>query len=92
MRKHAGWMNPLDERILEFLDENGNHQPAAMQSKLADAGVDLDYSENWVNIRCRKLRAAGLLINVGGGVYGITDDGRTFLEGGLDAGTLPEPD
>lgn len=85
-------MTELDERILEFLAENGNHQPGIIQDRLDELGADMDYSDNYVNIRCRKLRDSGLLVNVGGGVYSITDDGRAFLAGDLDAGTLDEPD
>lgn len=88
MRKHADWMVPLDERIMEFLNETGNHPPSAIRDELADAGVDLDYSANYVNMRCRRLSEPSLLANVGGGTYSITDDGEAFLRGDLDAGTL----
>lgn len=88
MRKHAEWMSSTDERILEFLAENGNYQPSAMRDRLEELGGDLDYHSNWINKRCRKLESYGLLANVGGGVYSITDEGRAFLEGDLDASTL----
>ena len=91
MRRHASWMTELDERILEFLNENGNHQPGAIRERLDAMSADMDYSDNYVNMRCRKLRDYGLLVNVGGGVYSITDDGRAFLAGELDAGTLDDP-
>jgi len=92
MRRHAGWLSQTDERILEFLDEYGNHPPSAITDRLAEHGVDLDYHSNHISRECRKLAAAGLLLNVGAGTYSITDDGRSFLSGDLDAGTLEEPD
>ncbi|WP_226043549.1 MarR family transcriptional regulator [Natrinema sp. DC36] len=88
MRKHGEWMTQVDERILEYLSENGNHQPHAIADNLREIGVDLDYHSNSINRRCRELRDYRLIINVGGGVYSTTDLGEQFLAGDLDAGTL----
>lgn len=88
MRKHATWLTQADERILEFLHEYGNHPPSAICSRLAEIGGGLEYSSNHVGMRCRALANHGLLINVGGGTYSITDLGESFLEGELDADEL----
>ena len=88
MRSHADWMVEVDERILEFLDERGNHPPSAIRDQLAEIGSGMDYSSQHINNRCRKLRDHGLVTNVASGVYSITDTGRDFLTGDLDAGTL----
>lgn len=88
MRYHASWMVEVDERILEFLDEQGNHPPSAIRDQLAVRSSGMDYSSTYINNRCRKLRNYGLITNVGGGTYAITDEGLAFLDGDLDAATL----
>ena len=88
MRKHGEWMTQTDERILEFLSEFGNRQPHAISDKFAEMGVDLDYHVQSINRRCWTLTDYGLVTNVGGGTYSITELGKQFLDGDLDAGTL----
>lgn len=82
----------LDERILEFLDEHGNHQPAQIATQLAEIGSGMDYHSKYVGRRCRALEDLGLTVNVGNGVYAITDRGRAYLAGDLDASTLAAAD
>jgi predicted transcriptional regulator len=76
-------MTIADERVLEFLAEEGPHSP----SKIA---VDdrIEFTDQYVGRRCRKLTNYGLLQNVGNGVYAITDAGERYLNGELDARTL----
>lgn len=69
----------LDERILEFLDELGPHAP----SKIAEDSRIL-YKSQHVGNRCRLLAEAGLVRNVGNGVYDITERGKQYLAGELD--------
>lgn len=88
MRYNAQWMVALDERILEFLDEYGNHQPAQVAEQLNELGAGMEYHPKYIGRRCRALSEAGLVMNIGNGVYSITDEGRAFLVGDLDAGTL----
>lgn len=88
MRKHADWLTQTDERILEFLSEKGNHPPSSVRDQLDESGVAMDYSSGHIGRECRKLTDFGLLVNVGGGTYSITDVGEQFLSGDLDAGTL----
>jgi predicted transcriptional regulator len=91
MRKHADWLTQTDERVLEFLREYGNHPPSAIRDRLAEIGQDMSLTPQHIGARCRELAEYGLLANVGGGTYSITDLGEQFLDGDLDAGTL-EPD
>lgn len=84
MRKPATWMQPADDRILEFLREFGNHQPAQIARKMNDLAGGLDYHPNHIGRRCRKLAENGLLVNVGNGVYSITDRGEQYLDGELN--------
>lgn len=88
MRKSADWMAHADERILEFLAEYGNHQPAQIAARLEGIGGGMDYHPNYVGRRCRKLAEYGVLRNIGNGVYQITEEGEQFLEGELDASEL----
>ena len=90
MRRHADWMTQLDERILEFISERGNHPPSAIQSGLVEIGVDLDYNTKYINQRCSTLEDHGLLVNVGAGTYSITEQGEQFLAGEIDAGELAD--
>lgn len=85
MRRHAGWLTQADERILEFLEEFGNHPPKAIRDRLEDIGRDMDFHGEHISRECRKLADKGLLVNVGGGTYSITDTGRAFLSGDIDA-------
>jgi repressor of nif and glnA expression len=90
MRKHAGWLSQSDERILEFLRERGNHPPSAIRDNLEEESAEMNYNAAHIRRECRKLEDRGLLVNVGGGTYSITDEGIAFLEGELDAATLPD--
>ena len=91
MRKHAAWITQADERIMEFLRDKGNHPPSAIAENLFEISPELDYNPVYVGNRCRKLAKSGLLVNVGGGAYSITEQGEAFLDGDLDAGDLPDP-
>jgi repressor of nif and glnA expression len=90
MKKHAGWLSQTDERILEFLREFGNHPPKAIRDKLNEAGEGMDYHAEHIGRECRQLADYGLVVNVGGGTYSITELGEQFLDGELDASTLDE--
>lgn len=90
MRKHADWLSQADERILEFLQENGNHPPLAITENMREIGEGMDYHAQTIRRECRQLQDHGLLVNVGGGTYSITDEGVAFLEGELDAATLSD--
>lgn len=90
MRKHADWMVIVDERILEFIDEQGNHQPAQITAELGAAGGGMNYHEKYVGRRCRKLADYGLLRNIGNGVYKLTETGVQYLAGKVDASELEE--
>ena len=92
MRKPAKWISQTDELILEFLSEQGNHQPKEIRDQLERISEDMSYSNNHIWRECKKLADAGLLVNVGGGTYSITEQGEDFLDGDLDASNLPTPD
>lgn len=72
-----------DDRILEFLSENGPRSP----SKMHESG-DIRYSRGYINSRCQKLADYSLVLNLGNGVYQITEKGEQYLDGDLDATEL----
>ena len=82
MRHSGKWMTSLDDRILEFLNENKPTTPTKMTSR-----ASLPYSRQHVDRRCKKLDENGLVENLGNGVYMITDDGEAYLEGRLNTET-----
>jgi predicted transcriptional regulator len=81
MRRHADWMTLADERILEFLDERGNHQPAQI-------AAEFGFHRKYIGRRCRILHEHGFLNNLGNGVYQITEQGKRYLTGEFDASQL----
>lgn len=82
MRPRVEWMNQTDNRILDLLEESGLILSPAVLAK------NLDYSRNWVSRRASKLEEADLIESVDGSYYRITDLGRAYLEGDLDAEDL----
>ncbi len=86
MRLSADWMVTADDRILEYLSENETGTP----KRMADSGY-VRFSRSYITQRCKKLVNHGLLRHLGNGVYVITEEGKQYLEGELDAADL-EPD
>jgi len=86
MRKDAQWMSRVDDRILEFLAEEGPHPP----SKMA-ADDRLRFGAEYIGRRCRNyLVPYGLVTPLGNGVYAISESGEAYLAGELDASKLEE--
>ena len=73
----------LDDRILEYVSENGPTLPSDIA---ADDRVP--YGAQHVGNRCRKLAEHGFLDNLGNGVYVITQRGRDYLNEEFDAGEV----
>jgi len=69
----------VDERILEYLQENETGSP----KKMKDEGP-IRYSDAYIGRRCKRLAEEGLVRHLGNAVYTITDDGEAYLEGRLD--------
>lgn len=88
LRLSADWMTVCDDRLLEFIQEEGQHTPKA----IAEDGR-VRFGHQYIARRLRKLADVGLLErNVGGrGIYDITEAGEAYLEGDLDAAELEEP-
>jgi predicted transcriptional regulator len=83
MRRPAKWMTLADERILEYLDELGNHQP----SQIAE---EFGFHRKYIGKRCRILEKHSFVTNRGNGVYQITERGQDYLSGEFDASNLDD--
>jgi len=88
MRKTGQWMQQLDERILELLDEDGFSTPGLIA---IDRRVeDIDASEARIRERCQELTEREMIkpINSRSDMYELTNWGVAYLRGRLDAETL----
>jgi len=79
MRKSGKWMTIVDDRVLEYIRENGHGSPTEMKKK-----GPIRYSRQYIAERCRKLADYGLLTPVGNGVYTISERGEAYLDAELD--------
>lgn len=84
MRPRVDWMTRADDYILEFL----GHNDIIASPRVISANID--YSHQYVNERMKPLRENGLVKNTGDGLYKITDKGREYLAGDLDADDLED--
>lgn len=87
LRVPAGWMKPIDDRLLEYLDEEGTATPKS----IAD-DERISYDRQYIGVRLRTLLEAGLVEKVGRGVYRISGEGREYLKGLRDLRGEPEPE
>jgi len=84
-RLPADWMQPVDDRILEYLDAEGVVTPKSLVVE-----GPYDYHRNTVQRRLRLLSKASLVERVGRGVYRITGEGTEYLAGTRDLRDLEE--
>jgi predicted transcriptional regulator len=75
-------MTQADERVLEFLHEK---DIIASPSVIA---ANIDYTQEYISRRCRKLTNAGLLQRADASNYRVTDLGERFLAGEVNAEEL----
>ncbi|ELY52480.1 phage PhiH1 repressor protein [Natronolimnohabitans innermongolicus JCM 12255] len=83
------WMTRADDAILEFLLNEGN-QPLVANPATVEANID--YKISHVRRRLRALLQGGLVeyYDEDRGLYQITDRGRAYLQGELDADDLEQ--
>jgi predicted transcriptional regulator len=82
MRKSGSWQSVWDDRILEYLTEH----EAATATEMKNSGY-FEVSRPQISDRLGKLAEHGLVLNLGNGVYRITDEGRAYLNEEYDAET-----
>lgn len=76
-------MTQADERVLEFLHEK---DIVASPSVIA---ANIDYTQEYISRRCRKLTNAGLLQRADASNYRVTELGERFLNGDIGEDDLP---
>ncbi|WP_123619203.1 winged helix-turn-helix domain-containing protein [Halorubrum sp. CSM-61] len=82
MRKPADWMQmPTDDRILEVLESGFRFTPAVIAE-------NIDKSRTHVSRRLSELTDYGLVERPKRGYYEITDRGREYLAGEINAEEL----
>jgi predicted transcriptional regulator len=82
VRKQPNWFAKWDDRILEFLYEQGASSPG----KIAEDEY-IRVSSSYVSRRLNELADNGLVDRAGNGVYKITREGNFYLAGGYDPQT-----
>lgn len=80
MRKSGDWMSIWDDRILEYILENGSGSP----TEIANSDY-VHISKQHTSRRLRTLADHGLLNSLGNGIYQINKKGRHYLIGNFDA-------
>lgn len=80
-------MTRADDTILEFLRNQGNREIVANPAVIA---ANIDYTGSTVRKRVRVLEEEGLIEyhNQVKSLYGITEIGREYLDGQIDADVL----
>jgi hypothetical protein len=86
MRLSADWMTIADDRLLEYIAEHETATPTEM----ADSDL-VRFQRVHLQRRCKKLEKYELVRQVGNGVYMLSEEGRQYLDGELDAAEL-DPD
>jgi len=77
-------MNQTDDYILELLEESDLILSPSI------IAVNLDYTRNWISKRLAKLEEANLVEKLDEGQYQISERGRAYLAGDLDASELED--
>jgi predicted transcriptional regulator len=85
MRKSAPWMSIWDDRILEFIGEQGT----SSVGEISDSQY-IRISGSHVSRRCKELADHGLLLGFANGVYAISDLGQQYLDEEIDADELED--
>ncbi len=80
MRKTSESMSKWDERILEYIEDNGPTAP----KQISDCHY-IHVTRQHISNRMKYLEEKGYLNPLGNGVYNITKRGRLYLAGGYDA-------
>lgn len=87
IRLPAEWMKAIDNRLLEYLQEEGVGSP----KKIHEDGR-IEFTREYIGRRLRLLLKSGLVDKVGRGVYRITPKGEAYLAGQEDLRDLEKPE
>jgi len=86
-RPRVPWMTNADDRILEFLQNDPNREIVATPRVIAE---NIDFNRGYVTQRLSELLEQGLVEyrDKDSGIYAITERGRAYLDGELNADEL----
>ena len=92
MRPRVEWMTENDDSILEFLASYELALPPRAIEYNLNTRHDIEVSYSTINRRLKLLIGAGLIEKEyeQGGFYSITEKGRSYLAGDLDAKDLED--
>lgn len=82
MVERVSWMSPIDYFILDFYED---HDIEASPKVVAE---NIGYDRQYTGKRLKTLASEDLLQQGENDLYGLTDRGREFLAGELDADAL----
>lgn len=85
MVERVSWMSPIDYWILEFFED---HDIQVSPKVLAE---NIEYDRKYAGKRLKALDSAGLVIQNDNGLYELSDRGRAFLAGEVNADELDSP-
>jgi len=85
MVERVSWMSPIHYEILEFFE---NHDIWISARPLAE---NIGYDRNYTSRECGTLVEQGILEKKDT-IYSLSDRGRAFLAGEIDADELTEPE
>jgi len=85
MRKSASWMTIWDDRILEIMRENGPTSPTPLERH-----EYIHIGKSGISKRLNRMSKHGLVQELGNGVYSITESGKMYLDGDINAEDLDE--
>lgn len=86
LRQNAYWMKAQDDRILEYIREEGWATPEHIAQESS-----IDISEGHLKERLLFLWYAGFVAPIHGDMFEITSEGGMYLDGRLDASHQPTP-
>nr|WP_167603407.1 helix-turn-helix domain-containing protein [Halorubrum sodomense] len=84
MVERVSWLSPVDYEVLEFFE---SHDIVTSPKVLA---ANIDYDRQYVSKRCQTLLSSGLLEQPEDGLYRLSDLGRDFLAGDVEAEVIEE--
>jgi len=79
------WMSPVHYEILEWFSDHD------IIISPRDLALNIDYTRKYIGQECRTLTEVGFLKNEGG-KFSLSDLGRQFLAGDLDADEVEDLD
>lgn len=82
MRKRGEWMKPTDDQILEILGDSG------LVLSPSIIAFNAGFTRTHVNNRLSEFAEKGLVDRVERGKYEISEIGRGYLSGDVDASEL----